>query len=634
MSEELSAVSRSFNIERLAPNGGKVVYRASLSSETPVKDFPYLPPVILRHTDDAINLKGINERGIPLVANHGMFDKGIEGIHNVIGRIKKLRIEAKRLVGDFVFSEANPNAALVRAMVDEETLTDMSITSTISRARRIEVDGQEFMEALSWMPIEASVVGSGGDQVVGIGRSNQKAVIAEETEMSDEAKVAADEKAAGTEIEEKTLSRIAAGKQQHDDNFAAENEAKRRKAIGDLCKMNGVGEETQREWIARGYALDRVADDLLKIFEERGKSSPLSISALGINDNEARQYSLCRAIVAAHTKDWRQAGFELECHETIASKTDKPQTPGVFYVPLEVQRRSMSVPQQTMSKFPHLQRDLTAGTASAGGYLVQTSVMGFDELLRNISVCFRAGATRLSGLRDSMTIPRQSAAATAEWLTGEADSAAESQPAFVQLAMSPKTVSAYTELSRKLLLQSSIDVEGLVNADLAAVTALAVDVAGLRGTGATGQPLGLDNVTGVGAVSGASIDLDAVLESQTDVATANVMPMSGGYVTTPAVAAILIATVAYTSTASPLWNGNIWSGTMQGFPSFSSNQVASATMYFGDWSKMVIGEWGVLEVDTNPYANFGAGIIGIRAMYSVDVGVRYPAAFSITTSIS
>jgi hypothetical protein len=96
----------------------------------------------------------------------------------------------------------------------------------------------------------------------------------------------------------------------------------------------------------------------------------------------------------------------------------------------------------------------------------------------------------------------------------------------------------------------------------------------------------------------------------------------------------MIAEVAYANTASPLWNGNVWNGSMMGYPAMSTNQVAASTMYFGAWENCVVGEWGVLEVDTNPYANFGAGIIGVRAMYSVDVGIRRPAAFTIIGSIS
>jgi hypothetical protein len=84
----------------------------------------------------------------------------------------------------------------------------------------------------------------------------------------------------------------------------------------------------------------------------------------------------------------------------------------------------------------------------------------------------------------------------------------------------------------------------------------------------------------------------------------------------------------FSSTDTPLWEGNLWNGQMAGFPAMSSNQMASGTMLFGDWSQVVVGEWGVLEVEVNPYANFQAGIIGIRALVSMDVGLRYAAAFS------
>lgn len=47
----------------------------------------------------------------------------------------------------------------------------------------------------------------------------------------------------------------------------------------------------------------------------------------------------------------------------------------------------------------------------------------------------------------------------------------------------------------------------------------------------------------------------------------------------------------------------------------SSNQVPSANLLFGDFNQVVIGEWGTLEIEVNPYANFAAGIMGVRAMY-------------------
>jgi HK97 family phage major capsid protein len=66
----------------------------------------------------------------------------------------------------------------------------------------------------------------------------------------------------------------------------------------------------------------------------------------------------------------------------------------------------------------------------------------------------------------------------------------------------------------------------------------------------------------------------------------------------------------------------------------ASNQMAADSMLFGAWSSLVIGEWGTLELAVDDKFNFATGSIGLRAWYTVDVGVRYPAAFSLATSIT
>jgi HK97 family phage major capsid protein len=66
----------------------------------------------------------------------------------------------------------------------------------------------------------------------------------------------------------------------------------------------------------------------------------------------------------------------------------------------------------------------------------------------------------------------------------------------------------------------------------------------------------------------------------------------------------------------------------------ASNQVPAANILFGDFSQVIIAEWGTLELEVNPFAGFQAGIIGVRAIYSIDIGVRYPAAFSLATSVT
>jgi hypothetical protein len=49
---------------------------------------------------------------------------------------------------------------------------------------------------------------------------------------------------------------------------------------------------------------------------------------------------------------------------------------------------------------------------------------------------------------------------------------------------------------------------------------------------------------------------------------------------------------------------------------------------------VLVGEWGVLELEVNPFANFQAGIVGVRAIASIDIAVRYPTAFSAASSIT
>lgn len=622
-------IVRSFAIERLRDDKKQeTTYRVSLSSEAPIQDWWQGAPNILVHEKGSVEFDA--ERGIPFFENHDARD-----LDRMSGRIVNLRIERKRLVGELRFSEANPRAAMVREMIDEGTLTDMSIRAEPIKRERIEEDGKVVaVRWTKWRALEASAVGIGADPSVGIGRSGKQSADAEGVVMTDEEKAAAEAKA---KAERDAAARIEAGKQQHDKEFASRAEDERIATIRKYGQANAISEDIVQAWISRGATFEQIADDILAIQKKRGEKGNNAVSALDLTEREKRQYSLTRAILAANTENWKDAGFELECHTAIAERLNKVPEKGHFFVPLDIQRRSMQTDMVALAQrmgLPYLSRDLNTADAAAGGYLVQTSVASFDEILRNTSVLMRMGATTLSGLRDNVTIPRQSAAATAEWLTTEADTVTESQQTFVQLALSPKTVSAYTEISRKLLLQGSIGVESLVNADLAAVVGLAADLAGLSGTGAGGQPLGLDNVTGVGSVTGTSIAFEDILEFQTDVAAGNVMPVRGGYVTTPAVASLLIQRVKYTNTASPLWEGSIWNGTVQGFPAMSSNQVATAVAYFGDWSKIVVAEWGTLEIDTNPYAGFTAGIIGVRAMYSVDVGVRYPVAFSRAGSIT
>lgn len=348
------------------------------------------------------------------------------------------------------------------------------------------------------------------------------------------------------------------------------------------------------------------------------------MATLGMSKKEIKDYSLVRAIRAAAENNWGNAGIEAEAAKELY-KTGRfnPGLPHSFPVPLEV-----------LSEPIALTRDLTAASGSGGGYLVSGGNVSFIELLRNRSVLMTLGAERLTGMVGNFTIPRQVSSATSYWQATEANALTESQPIFGQLSFSPKTAGAYTEVSRQLMLQSSPSVEALVRKDLAETVALSVDAAGLTGTGASGQPLGILNVSGIGSVTGASIDYAKVLEFQSDVAAGNALAPGCAYACPPAIATLLKQRQRFSSTDSPLWSGNIYEGSVEGFRSMSTNQIPTGTLVFGDWAQVIIAEWGELEVMVNPYTNFQAGIYGVRCFYTIDVGLRYPGAFSVATSVN
>lgn len=599
----------------------------SFSSETPVER--WFGFEILDHSPKSVRMGFMKSGRAPLLIghNHG----------RVVGVIDSASVDNRVGRGIARFSRSQQAEEALRD-VDDEILVNTSVGYRVYGMQLVKSapEGDTY-RVIDWEPFEGSLVGVPADPEVGFGRLEEIGALQTRDASSDVSTtpaqhaaigaIMADENAAAGVSAERSnaaaAARVEAGQQQEHPH-AVDMEKSRRRAIENLCKANKLEERYQDHWIRSGLSLEEVSNDILSILEERGRTNPQSVTKLGLNANETQQFSLRKAIHAIVEKDWAKAGYELDCSRAVAQKLGRVNEPHKFFVPYEVLERQVPVQK----------RDANVGTPGQGGYLVSTENQGFIEILRNRSVAFRMGARRLSGLQGNVTVPRQSAAGTGYWLTTETSTPTESQPTFTQMALSPKTVAAYTEVSRLLMLQSSPAAEGIVTDDLAQVVALAADLSVLSGSGSAGQPTGITTISGTGAVTGTSLAYAGVLEFQTDVATSNVVPVRGGYVTTPAVAGLLMARSRFTNTDTPLWTGNLWEGQMAGFQAMSSNQMGAATAIFGDWQEAVVGEWGVLEVEVNPYANFQAGIIGVRAMYSLDVGIRRPFAFSIASSIT
>ena len=120
-------------------------------------------------------------------------------------------------------------------------------------------------------------------------------------------------------------------------------------------------------------------------------------------------------------------------------------------------------------------RALNVGTNTAGGYTVDDELLtdSFIDLLMEYTAATGL-VTRLDDLMGNLTFPRQDARSTAQWV-GETTAAAEQNPTFDVVQMSPKHLRAWTRVSTQLLRQSSISVEQFLRRDLARAVAKAMD---------------------------------------------------------------------------------------------------------------------------------------------------------------
>lgn len=604
----LGVLRRSFPVERAAVNEKDRTVDLSFSSEEPYERWFGIE--ILDHAASSVRLGRLQNRGAVLV-NHRLDDQ--------VGVVEEVSLGSDRKGRARVrFGKSSRAEEIFRDVVDGiRALTSVGYAIHEMKLEKAS-EGVDTYRVTDWEPYEISLVSVPADATVGVGRA------AEETNL--ETRIIK-EKQPMDNVKEKDAPAQAAEIKLVQDQ-ARDAETARIRAIVAVGRQFGYAE------LADQYVRDGkpVAEFQNAVLAEIGKKAAAGVKdtkEIGLADKEVKNYSLMRAIRALSENNWKNAGFERECHEAVMQKQGiQPGHNGIF-VPVEVQARMISREL--------LKRDLTVGTASAGGYLVATDNLAssFIELLRARAKVVQLGARMLPGLVGNVTIPKMSAGGTAYWLSTEATAITESQQTFGQLALTPKNVGAYTEVSKQLMMQSNPAADALVMDDLSKVLALAIDSAALNGSGASGQPTGVINTAGIGSVTGTSLNWPGIVEFETDVATANADVDTMAYLTTPAIRGTLKARdKTGTTVGNYVWGGTNLEKTLNGYRAEVSTQVPSANMLFGDWSQIVIAEWGALEIAINPYASFTAGITGIRGWATVDIGVRQAGAFSLATSIT
>ena len=552
----------------------------AFSSEAPVDR--YFGTEILDHSPSSVDMGRILGRA-PLLLDHDPAQQ--------IGVVESARIDADRTARAVVrFSKSARGEEIFQDVVDGIR----SLVSVGYRIHKLETekrsDGSEAQRAIHWEPLEISLVAIPADASVGVGRSEP---LAEPPIIE------------VVETRSPIMSQVIEVPTASNDVLAAER--KRVADIGLIAEQHNCPSLAKRGH-ADGMSAAEFGQLVLREVYKAKPATPTDAD-IGLSEREARSFSIVKAIRDIASGKGLQ-GFEKEASEAAAKHYGRSLAPNAFTVPNDVMRR-----------------DMTAGTNSAGGYTVQTTVGPLIEMLRNKMVTSAAGVQIMSGLVGNVALPKQTAAGTAYWLAENAN-ITESSQTLAQISMTPHRLGAFTDISKQLIAQSSLDVEGFVRNDLATILALAIDKAVLEGSGSSGQPTGILSTTGVGSVTfGGAPTWAKVVEFETDVATANADIGTMNYVTTAAVRGAWKTTVKTANQAIFLAEQN----STNGYGLLVTNQVSDDKVIFGAFSAASLGIWGGVDVLVDPYGSQAiAGLVRIVAQTYVDVGVRQAGAFAVS----
>ncbi len=628
----------------------RTTYRASLSSEQLVER--WYGKERLMHERKAIDLSRAKNNGLPLLFNHNTDEP--------IGRVRNIKIDGDRLTGNLIFGNSQ-RAREIEADVNENLLDGVSIGYRVLKMEPDD-DDETIFNVTEWELLEASIAPVAADNSVGVGRSQDyqatdtPMVLAEPDEATPVVdNVSGHANAYNLSTRSEKVNKMDDDKKPNIDIEEVQTSA-RNAELNRIRQITAFGEkfdkrDAAKEFINNGKTVEEFREHLLSVINPNPE--PLAQPAaedmtpdIGLNEREIKQFSFARALAyLASPNDPRMqelAAFERECSAAAVQKRGKP-TSGIV-VPnkkdwfvidkktgrqvnpnMDQRSQSFVIPSDVLNY-----RDLSAGTATDGAELVATNLLSgsFIDVLRNMLVVMQAGATMLTDLTGDVAIPRKTSGSVGGWVATEGGNVSQSDPQFDQVTLTPKTCGVYTEVTRQLLLQASLDVEALVRRDLAQGLATTIDLAALYGSGASGQPTGIANTSGINAptafaAANPTFAEVVAMETAVDVDNANMGTLA--YILRADMKGALKTTEKATNTAQFVYESD---NTMNGYRTLTTQQVTSGDLFYGNWADLLLGMWGGLDLLVDPYTNSLSGTVRVVGHQSVDVAVRHPVSFA------
>ena len=547
-------------------------YEGTIATETPVERANGDEEILVMHPTNV----ELHTKELPLLENH---DHGKQ-----IGVVENIRFVGNKLMAKIRFAN-DEYSQMLKQDVDDKIRSNLSIGYRI--LNYFYENGKKMVDKFSIH--EVSLVPIPADPNSGIGRNSDLSY----------------------SIRNATFRK---GKTMNDEKMSRSESRKIRDEISEIRKlgvMHNLSNEAD-DFIENGNSLEQFRSYVL---ENISNSEPLDLpSTIGkapaFNRNYSEEFSLANAIKGC--LDPKHRGFEFEVSQDLQRNQELKNEHGVI-VPTD-----------------HIlgQRTMTVGNLAGNVSDISDSAKLIPFVQRQ-GVYSSIGLTEFAGMSSDVKIPRGTSVATASFLSldGSTD-ITEGTPTMDSVAMSPTSLACFTEVSHKLILQSSVDMENYLRTLMSQSIANKLDLAVIHGSGASNQPTGMLNATGINTETYTSAIAYSDLANALSKLASDSIPLNGlSWVVHPDEYASLQVKDKGTDTGqflletanNPADINQV--GTMLGYPCYVSDHVPTGEVLLARGQHSALGFFGGLELDVNPYQDFQKGSIGIRAIQDFDFQV-------------
>ena len=342
-----------------------------------------------------------------------------------------------------------------------------------------------------------------------------------------------------------------------------------------------------------------------------------------VTDNEETEKELRNNTIKNHTKMTKEFRL-IKAINDIANNRSVDDTAQAVVKAGAEEMRKAGVSYGGQIQLPTSELRETITVTAEGEDVVATEIYDILEPLRAKNVLVAAGAKFITGLVGDVQVPSMTAG-NVYW-EGETASAKDGAQTFSAVKLSPRRLTAYIDLSKQFLVQTSNSAEALIRQDIinAINSKLEATILG-SAAGTTTQPAGMFN--GKSKTTIASFkdvcDLEAKIED------ANVIGECKYVMSNKAKAALRNMAKSAKSTELVMEGGAI-----DGTEVLNTSNVEEQNVVYGDFSNLAIGQWGSIDLLVDPYTKAGDGQVRLVVNAFFDAKVLRDGAFAYGTTAS